>query len=282
MDVKSVLAKDKEASSALDLKELVNEIDSEDKLLDRILLITKNTSGIWFNPIMLFSKSEINQARYFQLECRKVVNESGPDYEINASRLKQMKLVNTVGHCKIKLLDQVALSKISLKPNMVGGVDQWTTEFIITSAVAKAFKNEQLSGLNLKPVYDPKTGKHYAEYFQLYTSKILPPVVRDATMLGLEELIPEEGGLRELGCLTYDFSESFPIFDFNRTSENFGSNYMPLWVVSASTRNCFLRNRLRGWSFRPVFEKGSELYNVYITKWMSLLNRMTINPLNRF
>ena len=281
-DALKILAQDEVIARAFDLKSLVFEIDSEDELFYRILLLTKNTTGISFNPIMLFSKSEVDQTRYFQLECRKVVNEFGPDYEINSSRMKKMKFISTIGHCKIKLLDQVALSKINLKPNMVAGVDQWTMEFIITAAVAKKFEDDKLLGLNLKPVFNPKTGKHHSGFFQLYTDHVLQPIVRDATILDHKEEIPEEGGLRELGCLTYNFHESFSIFDFNRTAENFGSNYMPLWVVSDRVRRCFVHNKLRGWAFRPVIEKGSEIHKLYLMKWESLLDRMSINPLNKF
>ncbi len=276
------LACDTTVADAFDLSSGLVETDSEDAILDRILDITQNGSGLWFNPIMTFTKKEVDGARFFQLECRKTVHETGRDYELNSSRLAKLPFIHPTDLCKIKLLDEVALTRIKLKPNMVAGVDEWTAEFIITSTVAKCFEKEKLTGFALKPVLNPKTGAYHDEFHMLYTDSIMPPVEYDRTIKSLEKEIPEEGGFRDLGCLTYDFEEKVPDFDFNRTAENFSSNFMPIWVVSARVRECFGRNKLRGWAFRPVLEKGSELHRMYLEKWQSLFKRISINPRNRF
>lgn len=281
-DANDVLEQDETIANTVNLKAGVIDIDSEDELLDRILYVTRDTSGIWFNPGMSFTRAEVAQSRYFQLECRKVVNETNHDYELNSSRLDEVELIQTTDQCKIKLLDKVALSRIKIKPNIVAGIDQWTAEFLITSTVANIFEQEQLTGLSLRPIFNPKTRKDHKEYLQLYTENIMPPVEHDLTIYSLEKEIPEEGGFRELGCLTYDFREVVPKYDFNRTAENFSSNFMPFWVVSARVRECFVRNKLRGWAFRPVIEKGSEFQNAYLAKWQSLFDRISINPLNHF
>ncbi len=281
-DVIHLLALDEAVADAFDLSFGLIETDSEDAILDRILVITQNSSGLWFNPIMTFTKKELAGSRFFELECRKTVHENDRDYELNSSRLETVKFIHTTDRCKIKLLDEVALTRIKLKPNMVAGVDQWTAEFIITSTVAKCFEKEKLTGLALKPVLNPKTGAYHDEFHMLYTDSIMPSVEYDRTIKSLEKEIPEEGGFRELGCLTYDFGEDVPKSDFNRTAENFSSNFMPIWVVSARVRECFTRNKLRGWAFRPVLEKGSELHRMYLEKWQSLFKRISINPRNRF
>ncbi len=281
-DAIQMLSQDKEVADAFDLSFGPIETDSEDAILDRILDITQNSSGLWFNPIMTFTKKEIDKARFFQLECRKTVHETDRDYELNSSRLAKRPFIHTTDQCKIKLIDEVALSRIKLKPNMVAGVDEWTAEFIITSTVAGCFEKEKLSGLALKPVLNPKTGAYHDEFHMLYTESIMPPVEYDRTIQRLEKEIHEEGGFRNLGCLTYDFEKTVPDADFNRTSENFSSNFMPIWVVSARVRECFARNKLRGWAFRPVLEKGSKLQSTYLEKWQSLFERISINPQNIF
>ncbi len=281
-DAKDLLARDKTISDNLNLNSGVVEIDSANELLDRLLHATKNSSGIWFNPVMSFTKKEMDASRFFQLESRKTVNETEKDYELNSARLEQLDFIHTTDRCRIKLLDRVALSRVNLKPNMVAGVDQWTAEFVIASGVASVFEENRFSGMDLRPVFDPKTGSNRDDCRLLFTSNIMPPVEYDTTVQSVEHEIPEEGGFRKLGCLSYHFAQGPPKEDFFRTAENFSGNFMPFWVVSARVRRCFVENKLLGWAFRPVLEKESQYHNAYLKKWQNLIERISINPRNHF
>lgn len=278
-DALQTLKTDSVVSKVCDLDSVVFELDSEDEILDRILALTKNSSGIWFNTYMHFTQKEISHARYFQLEPRKLVYETEKDYELNFSRLAKVPSIRTRSKCEIKLLDSVALSKIKLKKNMVAGIDEWTAEFVITSEVAAIFHKNGLTGFDLKQVYNPKTGKDYEDYFLLYSDNILPLIELDSTIVDKGN---EEECFRSLGCLVYDFQSEEMLKDFNRTAENLSSNFMPLWVVSATVRDCFLRNKCKGGAFLPVMEKGRKMYEDYSTKWQSLIQRVSINPKNTF
>lgn len=44
----------------------------------------------------------------------------------------------------------------------------------------------------------------------------------------------------------------------------------PSWVVSSRVVSAFRENKLRGWAFRPVLVKESELYASYLTFWAQL------------
>lgn len=282
-DVTAVLAQNPVMVSTLDLDSTVFELDSESEIFDQVLELTKDTSGCWLNPVMRFTRAEMVQVRYFQLECRgRIIRETQKDYALNSARVNALPFIHTSDRTKIKLLDRIALSKISLKPNGIGCASDWMAEYILTDTVTKVFERAGFTGFSPRLVFSPQAGKNHETYFQLYTENIMPLAELDLTTPSLENEIREEGGYRQLGCLTYDFQGDEFILDFNRTAENWSNNFMPFWVVTARIKECFERNKLRGWGFRPVLEKGTGLHLTYLAKWESLFKRIAINPRNRF
>jgi hypothetical protein len=282
-DARAAILRDRELARTCDLTRPVIELDAADPGFDRILEQTKGTSGLWLNPIMAFTAKEMTQPRYFQLEGRKLVREIGPDYDLNRARLNATPFRKVDGRpLRIKLIDRIALSRIPLAPNMVGLASDWMAEFVLGRAFARTLEREGFSGYSLRPVFNPKTGQDHADYFQLYSESILPAAELDATTISLAADIPEEGGWRELGCLTYDVSDGHTFADVNRTAENWSNSFIPFWVVSQRVRAACLRDKLKGWAFRPVLEKGTPLHREYLETWASLLARVAVNPRNRW
>ncbi len=276
-DAKAALASDSVVSRECDLGEVVFELDSVSEALDRVLQLTRDCSGSWFNPVMTFTRRELDCASYLQLDCRKTVPETEGDYELNFARLEETPFRSTGDGTRIKLLDRTSLTKVAIKPNVVAGVDEWMAEFIIGSAVARAFEEEGLTGYSLRPVWNPKTVKEHKGIFQLYSEATMPPAHLDLTT------VPADGGgVRQLGCLVCQLDAGAQLPDFNRTAEDWSSNSMPLWVVSQRVRDCFQRNKLRGWAFRPVVAAGSELHEEYLRMWKDVFERVSANPRNFF
>ena len=275
-DAIAALARDPEISRACDLKAIVFDLDADDPLFDRFLELTRDTSGCWMNPVMAFTPAEMAQARFFQLECRKLVREGPGDYEVNIARLRELPFIET-GPFRIKLLDRIALSRASLRPNEVACAGDWTAEFIVSRGVARVFEQAGLTGFSLRPVIAPKSGKELEDVFLLYTGSLLPLAELDLTTPfvpgGGEEC---QGSYTQLACLTYDFrSAAPPAVDFFRTAEAWSSNHMPFWVISERVREVFVRWKLRGWAFRPVLEKGTDLHAAYTAKWRELMDRIS-------
>lgn len=281
-DAVAALARDRTMATSSDLDAVVFELDSDNPLFDRFLELTTSTSGCWLNPVMTFSPAEMAAARHFQLEGRKLVREGPGDYEVNIARLRALPFIKT-GPFRIRLLDAVSLSRASLKPTEVACAADWMAEFIVSRAVGNIFKTEGLRGFSLRPVLAPKSGKQHEEVTLLYTTHLMPLATLDLTTPVFEDR-GEEGGHRQLACLAYDFGTSLrPESDFCRTAENWSSNHMPVWVVSARVREVFLRHKLRGWAFRPVMETGTALYAAYRDKWQVLMGRVAAcNPRHHF
>src|SRR5688500_16194425 len=95
-----------------------------------------------------------------------------------------------------------------------------------------------------RPVFNPKTNGDRTDCSQLSCDSIMPPAETDATTLDTTKELPDDGGWRELGCLTYELHEAGALPDFNRTAENWSNSFIPVWVVSARVRDACERHKL--------------------------------------
>jgi hypothetical protein len=254
------------------------DIDSQSERFARFVQVTKDTSGTWFNPLVTFTKKELESAAYFEPQCRKTLAESNKDYDWNNDHVRSLDFLDTSAGMKIRLPDRLAISKIApLKSNMIAGVDQWTQEYVVHADVATAFAQEGFSGFSLRPVFNSRTKMEQPDVHQLYSDAIMPPAE-----LGRMAPPSDNGSVRLLGCLVYENLEQQELADFNRTAEDWASRDFPLWVVSARVREFFLRNKFKGWAFTPVMVKDSELHREYERLWDELFEKTSVNPRNLF
>ncbi len=269
-------------AATLDTSAIVVPLDADDPRLHQLLEITRDTKGLWLNPGMTFTTAEVAQARFLQLDCRsKIVNETAADSSYNRAAVDGADFHSTGGRVlPIKLVDRLALTKIAIAPNAIGCATHWTPEFVVPRGVADAFREEGLTGFELRPVFNSKTKQPHPDFFLLYSASIMPDAERDATTI--DQRGTDNPGWRELGALTYDFTGSDTCCDFNRTAENWSNSHLPLWIVSQRVREAMVRRGLKGWGYRPVLEKGTPLHETYTRMWRDILDRVSVNPRNIF
>jgi len=262
-----------------EIEAVVLDLDSQSDRFAALVHATRDTiTGSWFNPVMTFTKKELDSADFFQLDCRKTIPENNKDYEWNYSHVESLELIHTRAGMEIKLPNRIAASRVkALKPNMVAGVGEWLEEYVVTDAVAAVFSSEAFSGFSLRPLFISRTNTAHDAVHHLYSTAIMPPAELDRTVRPADG-----GGVRQLGCLTYKDLEQHDLADFNRTAEDWAMGNMPLWVVSARVRDCFIRNKFKGWAFRPALSKGSDMHRQYEALWEDLLKKTSVNPLNFF
>jgi hypothetical protein len=255
------------------------DLESHSDRFAHFVQATSDTiTGTWFNPWMIFTRKELDSAAYFQLDCRKTLEENSWDSAWNDSHVESLELIKTRAGMEILLPNRIAVSRVTpLKPHMVAGVGQFLEEYVVPDPVAAAFSSAALSGYSLRPLYSARTKTVHEAVQQLYSTEIMPPAV-------LDRMAPpaDGGGVRQLGCLTYQHLEQHNLADFNRTAEDWAMGNMPLWVVSAAVRDCFISNKFRGWAFRPVLSKGSDMHRQYEDLWGDLFSKTSLNPLNFF
>jgi hypothetical protein len=257
------------------------DFDASSPAFDRLLVVSRTISRCWFNPWMEFTRAEVAQSRFLQLECRRSVKEGAGDYNLNIARLRSLPFIATGVGARIRLMDRLALRAVSLKPNQVACAGEWMAEFLVSREVARILENAGLTGFSLRPVFDSKTKRDHETLFQLYTDQLMPRALVDATTpIHPDHADPDDR--RQLACLSYDFQGAPPSADFHRTAEAWSNNDMPIWIVTARVRECFERHKLRGWAFRPVLEAGSELHTTYTRMWEDLLARVAASHPGHF
>jgi hypothetical protein len=280
---REILRHEASLTKQVDLSELVIEADTDSDIWDKIIAISKNIKPLSFSARMEFDENDMKKELFFSIDFRgKAKHLSDSDKDFNYRQWEQTEYIQTAKKTRIKIPSVIGASKINIKPNNIGGPDIFN-EFILPSSLGDLFIADNLSGFELRPIVNPKTGAKNSDYSLLYCDKIMPPAVYDTTTQVYEDpSSAEKLKFRFLGCLTYDIKASLKkYYDFNRTTEGWAAYDIPEWVVSARVKDCYERNKLKGWWFRPVLEKGSELHWEYLQKWESLFTRIMVNPKNR-
>ena len=237
--------------------------------LDQLLRRAAEVGGVEINPWMTFEESEVDECEYLRPRCRKVVRDSRTDFERMRAYLDGLPWLGEDPKRRFRLLDRLSLSKIKLKPNEVGGVGEWSAEWVIGAAVRGAFEAAGLTGFEPRPVFRTRDDAPFDDYFHLHCDHVLGDRALDLASPELRSPHPEESGYDTLGCLCYDPAVLSEARDFNRTGERAKSFEFPDWVVRARVRTCFRESRLRGWAFEPVLQTGSAAYLAYHELWGS-------------
>jgi hypothetical protein len=262
----------------------VYEFDTDTDIWDRIVAVAKNIRSLSIYARMEFDKKELHQARFFTVDCRgKVIYPSETVNDINLKYLmEKTAYIQTGKYTRIKIPDRLVLSKVAVKPGIIASPDMaGYNDYALPLNVAEIFKNAGLTGYETRPILHPKTGIANQDAVMLYTNKIAPPAQRDISIIFRGSTV--DLGYHNacfMGCVTYDFKENIEIFDFNRTAEPVTGWGCPWWVISAKTKECYDKNKIKGWAFRPVLEKGSPLHEEYIKKWEDVYHRVMVNPKN--
>jgi hypothetical protein len=277
---RDALARDAVIASTLDLDQIALVLDAEDEPFARLVEVTRDTPGSLFYSMLRFEDEELAAAALLQPQCRKVVRETDRDYRLNNERIKAMEPVLSGGDFETKLLDEIALTKLNLKPGTIAGIGEWTIEYVTTSAVLETFRKTGLTGLEERPVLNPRSKKPHEGYWQLYSKSLMPPLVRQGSVRRLTSEKGPEVSFRQLGCLFYPQGTTERAKDFNRTAEPFTWFGGPDWVVTTRVREVYAESEMKGWEFLPVLEEGTPLHRDFTTRWARVRERVAVNPRN--
>lgn len=220
----------------------------------------------------MLTQKERNEVSHYEVVCRKYVKESDADHDANEAARDQASLMSMENVASIRLPRGFTLSRNNLKPNMVGAIGDWTEEYVVGSGVAHAFENSGFSGFSLLPIFRANNRSPHEGFAQLFCNTILKAATIDCSVERITSPhLEEHGHLRHLGCLSYAQSDLVDTPDFCRRAESWaGWHGWPSWVVRAKVCQAFTAHKLRGWAFRPVLIRNSNLYAYYLGQWERL------------
>ncbi len=218
----------------------------------RLVQLGDASGGLDISAQWQLSDAEWASLGHFVVVCRKTVPESDAAYRRNHAAWLNTPPLDAVGTQPIRLLRGLHLSKVTLRPQEVAGIGEWTASYLAGPGFWQAVREAGLSGLFAEPVLQTRSGRPLEGAQQLCTDVILPPVADDASVCGLLCYQPDQLGGRA------DFMHSAEPW----ANPRFG---WPEWVVSARVRALFHPRGLQGWDFRPVLQTGSALHADYLT-----------------
>ena len=250
-----------------------------DQRSDEFLRRAAGVVGFDLKPWLEFSKQEVGAARFLNLRCRKVVPDSNADFVRMRKEIDALPWVGEDPDRRFRLPNRLFLSRLDLRPNQIGGVGQWSAEYVAAAGICAGFLEDGLSGLAALPVYHTKSGRPFDGYAQLYSESVLPNRIIDSASLPIGStrgpsrvntaLIGDERGYHAWGCLCYSAEALANAKDFNRTGERMVSFEFPEWIVTQRVRGCYQARLLRGWAFEPVLEQGTGAFDVHEQLWQS-------------
>jgi hypothetical protein len=246
-------------------------VSVDNPLLPRVLAAAELTRGFWVSAECMFTRAELRTIAWFEPACRCVLPETEADFAANRTTVDAAPEIDAGAPERIRLPQGLVLSRVAMKPNVVGAIGDWLNEFAVGAAVADVLRHAGCSGLELLPMRHPD-GRPHPGVFQMSCTAVLPPAALDAGVHRIQSRIPSEHGkLSLLGCLAYARPALEGRPDFNRTAEPWmGWFGQAGWVVSARVVALFAKWKLRGWHFRPVLTVDTELYAQYRDLWRRL------------
>lgn len=236
--------------------------------------------GIRFWPRMVIEKSELNEVERFELiSSGLVLRESDAVSHYNLRYLESLPRRETAAGASILIISKAFKKAICFPAGSIYALSDWANEYVISARVKQLFQRAGLAGFECKPMFSLDE-RQIPDYFLLYIDSILPPTVRDKTVV-ISGIVPKYHHFSRLGYLCYDLDHIIEQLDFNRTAEPFSTNGAASIVVSRRVKECVEVNKLKGLRFRPVLSKHTPLYESYLSLWddvFSLLGRHNIIP----
>jgi hypothetical protein len=247
---------------------------------DEFLRRAAGVVGFDLHPWLEFSKQEVSAARFLRLRCRKVIPDSNADFVRMRKEINALPWVGEDPYRKFRIPNRLFLSRLNLRPNQIGGVGEWSAEYVAPAGICAGFLDDGLSGLAALPVYHTKSEQQIDGYVQLFSESILPYRIIDSASLPMgstrgpsrvNPTIPgDERVYHKWGCYCYSTEAFANAKDFNRTGERMVAFEFPEWIVTQRVRDRYAARLLRGWAFDPVLEQGTEAFHAHEQLWQSL------------
>ena len=222
------------------------------------------------NPWMVFTKKEIDGARFLNMRPGKILRETDADYEANRAHVDSLPWHGHDAPFRCRLPQALTLSDVRLNPLQVGVVGHWSAEYIVSGKIRDLIAVAGLGGVDFRPVSNRRTGKDFDDFVQLYTDRLLAPRVVDLSSPEIRSADPAERGYDMLGSFCYSPDVLDDAADFNRVGEASTGFEFGDWVVSQAVRHLVLSNGIKGLRFEPVLEDGSAAYAAYLQLWRDL------------
>jgi hypothetical protein len=247
--------------------------DASGPVLPRLLALTQGEPVSFLRDLQC-SSSELESCSHFEAVCRSTIGQSRADSKATMAAYHQDSLHPTASRWSVRLPQRIYLSK-PVADTAISHVDEWTGEYVLGSQAAQALGASGLTGFELRPVLNCKTGEAHDAGHHLVARELLPAALEDVTIFETFDDGPRQPSTpRRYGLLSYaeDSLQDSP--DLARTAEPWGAWRTPAWILRQRARAWFDAQQVRGWKFQPVLAAGSRLHAEHTQRWDDLLGKL--------
>jgi hypothetical protein len=247
-------------------------IDADSPLVQRVLDIDDEERPSFFRDLR-FTAAEIATAPRLEVRAKVTIGQSQSAAEATHAAYEDETLLPTASGWPVRLPQRIFLSKPPAA-GTIAHVDQWTGEYVMDNATADLLRATQLSGWQLQPVWKPRTRAPEPAFGQhLRTDSLLPPALHTFSAFHAIPCGPKVPPRRH-GLIAYTVSALRGAPDFARTAEPWEAWDVPEWTVSQAVRAFYESNGLRGWTFWPLLEDGTALFDEHESLWGRTIERV--------
>lgn len=247
--------------------------DAAGPVLPRLLRLAEGESLSFLRDVQC-TPAEIEAASHLEAVCRSTIGQSRADSKATMAAYHQDSLHPTASRWPVRLPQRIYLSK-KVADAVISHVDQWTGEYVLGAQAAQGLRASGLTGFELRPVLNPKTGEGHDAGQHLTTRELLPAALEDVSTFETFDDGPHQPSTpRRYGLLSYARGALEASPDLARTAEPWYDWDTPLWVVRQRTRAWFESRQVRGWKFLPVLEEHTPLHREHTGRWAELLGRL--------
>lgn len=247
--------------------------DASGPVLPKLLALAEGEPVSFLRDVQC-TAVELDGCSHFEALCKSMVGQSRADSKATMAAYHQDSLHPTASRWSVRLPQRIYLSK-PVADGAISHVDEWTGEYVLGTQAAQALQQSGLTGFELRPVLDHRTG-HPGEAGQhLVARELLPAAIEDATTFETFDDGPRQPSTpRRYGFLSYEEGALEGRPDLARTAEPWGAWRTPVWIVGRRARAWFDATQVRGWKFQPVLAAGTRLHTEHTQRWQDVLGRL--------
>ncbi|RYZ00886.1 MAG: hypothetical protein EOO24_16005 [Comamonadaceae bacterium] len=247
--------------------------DGSGPMLPRLLQLAEGEAVSFVRDVQC-STAEIDGAAHLEAVCRSTIGQSRADSKATMAAYHQDSLHSTASRWPVRLPQRIFLSK-AVQDTTISHVDEWTGEYVAGSQAAQGLRDSGLTGFELRPVLNHKTGEAHDAGHHLVARDLLPAALEDATVFETFDDGPRQPSTpRRYGLLSYAQGALVDSPDLSRTAEPWAAWRTPPWVLRQRARAWLDASQVRGWKFQPVLEEGTPLHREHAERWDELLGRL--------
>jgi hypothetical protein len=247
--------------------------DASGPVLPRLLAAAQG-EPVGFTRELQCSAADFEASTHFEAVSRSNIGQSRADSKATMAAYHQEALHPTASRWSVRLPQRIFLSK-PVAPGAITHVDEWTGEYVLGSEAAQALQASGLTGFELRPVLDHRTGGPSEGAHHLVARELLPAALEDETTYETFDDGPRQPSTpRRYGLLSYEPGALERSPDLARTAEPWGAWRTPVWIARQRARAWFEAAQVRGWKFQPVLAAGSRLHAEHTQRWADVLGAL--------